>query len=111
MRYKDENYKFCYAQYQLKFALRFAGQTTREPSAQLQFSLQYFAGNSYKLHIFLGKDNAGFINFYQKGRKTNRTLRPYANYMVFDNYTCKQEPTFANVHLADLSSVRYKTST
>ena len=32
--------------------------------------------------------------------------------MVFDNYTCKQEPTFANVHcLADLSSVRYKTST
>ena len=31
--------------------------------------------------------------------------------MVFDNYTCKLEPTFANVHcLADLSSVRYKTS-
>ena len=42
---------------------------------------------------------------------TNRALQLYANYMVFDNYTCKQEPTFANVHLADLSSVRYKTST
>ena len=32
--------------------------------------------------------------------------------IVLYNYTCKQEPTFANVHcLADLSSVRYKTST
>ena len=32
--------------------------------------------------------------------------------MVFDNYTCKQEPTFANAHccLVDLSSVRYKNS-
>ena len=29
----------------------------------------------------LGKDN---VNFYQKARKTNRVLRLYANYMVFD---------------------------
>ena len=38
-------------------------------------------------------------------------MQLYANYMVFHNYKCKQEPTFANVDLADLSSVRYKTST
>ena len=32
--------------------------------------------------------------------------------IVLYNYTCKQEPTFANVHcLADLSSVRDKSST
>ena len=63
-------------------------------------------------YIFLGKDNANFVKFYQKARKTNRALQLYANYKVFDNYTCKQEPTFANVHcLADRSSVRCKTST
>ena len=32
----------------------------------------------YFLHIFLGKDNANFVNFYQKAKKTNRALRLYA---------------------------------
>ena len=38
------------------------------------------------LHIFLGKGNAKVTqnNFYQKARKTNRALRLYASYMVFD---------------------------
>ena len=39
---------------------------------------------SYKLHIFLGKDNANFVNFYQKAGKTNRAMQLYANYMIFD---------------------------
>ena len=70
--------------------------------------LPYTATNN----IFLSKDNANFVNFYQKARKTNRALRLYANYTVFD-ITCKQEPTLllCTLHLADLSSVRYKTST
>ena len=64
-----------------------------------------------QITYFLRQRYANVVNFYQKARKTNRALQLYANYMVFDNYTCKQERTFANVHLADLSSVRYKTST
>ena len=28
----------------------------------------------YFLNIFLGKDNANFVNFYQKAKKTNRAL-------------------------------------
>ena len=32
----------------------------------------------YFLHIFLGKDNANFVNFFQKAKKTNRALRLYA---------------------------------
>ena len=51
-------------------------------------------------NIFLGKDNVNFVKFYLKFRKTNRALRLYANYMVF-NIT--ETGTY-------LPSVRYKTS-
>ena len=75
-----------------------------------QKTSEYFAGNSYKWHIFLGKDNASFVNFYQKVRKTNRALGLYANCMVFDITPVNWNLCFY-VHLADLSSVRHKTST
>ena len=71
--------------------------------------LPYTATNN----IFLSQDNANFVNFYQKARKTNRALRRYAKYTVFD-ITCVNR----NLHFASMYvtfgrsfSVRYKTST
>ena len=52
-----------------------------------------------QITYFLGKDNANVVNFCQKARKTNRALQLYANYVVLDNYTCKQEPTFASMYI------------
>ena len=54
------------------------------------------------------KDNANFGNFYQR---TNRALQLYANYMVFDITCVNRNLDCFYAHLADLSRVRYKTST
>ena len=61
-------------------------QTNREPlvCTVTIFSV-VFRCMQLQITYFLSKDNANFVNFYQKARKTNgRALRLYANDMVFD---------------------------
>ena len=67
--------------------------------------------HSYKVHIFLGKDNANFVSFYQKARNTNGALRLYANYMVFDITRLNRNLPLLLCTFGRSFRVKYKTST
>ena len=67
-----------------------------------------------KLHIYLGKDNTNFVNFYQKARKANRENCGSTQiiwYSILQVLTGTYLFFYFYVHLADLSRVRCKTST